>query len=89
MVEAIEVEDQKAIKIDDYGENILPFFPPPAPSNIHKKLLCFLFRADIFSYDPGRKAIKDPSSGSLIKIFYCLRGEFSEKKEKIRLFMWK
>lgn len=28
VVEAIEVEDQNAIKIDDYGENILPFSLP-------------------------------------------------------------
>ena len=76
VVEAIEVEDQKAIKIDDYSENILPFSSagPCSPPNMHKKLLFSLFflRGDIFSYDQGRKAIKDPSSGSLISLKYFI-----------------
>lgn len=66
VVEAIEVEDQNTIKIDDYGENILPF------SASVRQIYIKSFFWDVFSNDPSRKAIKVPSSGSLIKIFlFC------------------
>lgn len=52
-----------------------PFLPTArAPRRIYIKNSFFIFfRGDISSYDPGRKAIKVPSSSDLIKIFYCLR----------------
>lgn len=70
VVEAIEVEDQKAIKIDDYGEYSSLLFSPLTPTarcfppNMHEKLLFW----DIFFNDSSRKAIKVPSF-ALIKIF--------------------
>lgn len=69
----MKLEDQNAIKIDDYGENI--------PLSALLPRLCTAKKSfwDIFSNDPSRKAIKVPSSGSLIKIFLLLETKLGKK----------
>lgn len=82
---AVELEDQNAIKIDDYGENILPpfFFTFRLARSFTREPKSFLFYFwDIFSNDQSRKPIKVPSSGVLIKIFLLFKNEFSRVKVK-------